>query len=547
MMEMDKLSFPDAIKTLARRLGVEICYEDGGQGQEKEWDAQDARKEELFELYRRVAGTFRHFLLEKPEGRPALDYIRGRGVSAEMIERFALGYAPAGRNWLYGFLQGKGYSEEFLDKSGLFSAHHKGFPLFAGRLIFPISDRQGRVVAFGGRALPGAVQSDGKEPPKYINSPEIETYKKGQTLFAIDLALPAIRRTKTVYLAEGYLDVIALHQAGVSNAVAPLGTAFTPDQAALLRRFAELAVLVFDSDEAGQKAAMKGIITCRKNGLSCALAVPGRSGVNPAQGAVLKDPAEILQKFGPETLKKSMECYIKDYEYIIARGKTLYDVSTPGGKKAALALLFPYLNALDSEVEREDCAGFAADSFGVDRNAARKDYSRYQAGEKSSREEVPKTDNDVHGAVEKPLHMNSELFMLTVVALNSALYPEFRAALEIREIEDSAAREIFVALEECFVHEESGMDALLSRISSETLRNFLLARAGSGEFCADGTRDPKKLMEDGIKRAKEKRLRRRLTGISMELRAGERSGYSTEDLIAEKMQIDAEIRKLEGR
>jgi DNA primase len=546
MMEMDKLTFPEAVKTLARKMGIEIVYEDGGTGTDQDREAEHTRQEELFELYRRVAGTFQYFLRENPEGRAALGYIASRGISAEMITRFRLGYAPADRNWLYGFLRKKGYSEAFLDQSGLFSARFRGMPLFANRIMFPIADRQGRTVAFSGRAMPGSARRDGAEPPKYINTPELEIYKKGQTLFAIDLAIPAIRRLKTVYIAEGNLDVIALHQAGVENAVAPLGTAFTGDQAKLLRRWAEKAALVFDSDQAGQNAADKGIITCRKNGLSCVLVPPAALPPETADPENPKDPAEILQKFGAETLKKSLECYITDFEYLISRGRSLYNVSTPEGKNRALALLFPYLEALDSEIERDDCMAAAADAFGVDREAVQKDYSRRQAGGTPAREEVFGTQGA--GLPSQPVRMNVELHLLTVVAVNPDLYPEFRKVIKMGEIEDPAAKELFIALEECFIHEERGMENLWSRISSEPLRNFIVEKGTSEEF----RRNPERLMEDGIKRIKGNRLRRRRAEIGAELRMEERNsglaagGGSLEDLLAEKMFIDAEIHKREG-
>jgi DNA primase len=550
VMEMDKLTYPEAIKTLARKLGVEMAYEDGG-GEDYDHDAENTRKEALFELYRRVAGTFQYFLKERPEGGAALGYLRSRGISDGMVERFRLGYAPADKNWLYRFLRGKGYSEEFLGTSGLFSARHRDFPLFANRLMFPIADRQGRIVAFGGRALPDAQPSSASQPSsaKYINSPETEIYKKGQTLFAIDLALPAIRRTKAVYLAEGYMDVIALHQAGVDTAVAPLGTAFTGDQAKLLRRWADTAVLVFDSDRAGQEAAVKGIVTCRQNGLSCSLVVPGGAagtGVDIENMADIKDPAEILQKNGPEHLNNLMKYVIIDFEYLIVRARSLYDVSTPEGKKQALTLFFPYLDALDSAIERDDCIGAAADAFGVDREAVSAEYRRRRSGEKPVHTEAAP-------GPARPVRMNDELFLLTVVAVNMEWYPEFRGKLEMREIEYPAAKELFVALEECFVHEESGMDALLSRISSVELRRFIAERSASAEFRGDAI--PRRLMEDGIKRIQGKRFRRRLFEIGAELRIRERNsglvaesgGCTTEELIAEKMMIDAEIRKLEGR
>jgi DNA primase len=439
-------------------------------------------------------------------------------------------------------------------------------PLFSNRLMFPIADRQARTVAFSGRAMPGAVQSDGREPPKYINSPELETYKKGQTLFAIDLAIPEIRQTKTVYLVEGNMDVIALHQAGITNAVAPLGTAFTDDQAKLLRRWAEKAVLVFDSDSAGQNAAYKGIITCRKNGLSCSVVAPDSAASKDPSAP--KDPAEILQKFGAEILNKRMKNGIIDFEYLISRGRSLYDVSSPAGKNRALALLFPWLEALDSEIERDDCIAAAADVFGVGRDAVQKDYLRFHrsregaAGNKSAVKEVPNTPDlqPVAGSLRQttssnsPVRMNDELFLLTVVSVNPDLYPELRAALKINEIEDPNAKELFIALEECYAQDENGVDDFLTRLGSEPLRVFITERGSSPEFRGA----PRRLMEDGIKRIREKRLLRRLDEITAALRRSGRkdnpgllseSGAenSLEELLAEKMLIDAELRKLEGR
>jgi DNA primase len=544
VMEMDKTSYPETIRNLARKFGVELSYEGGGDWAEESWQEEQSRKEQLFELYRRTALTFSHFLLEKPEGKPALDYLLSRGISLEMIKQFRLGYSPAARDWLYGFLQGKGYSAEFLDGSGLFSANYRGMAFFTSRLMFPIADRQGRIAAFGGRAMPGAIQSDGKEPPKYINTREIETYKKGQVLYALDLALPEIRRGKTVYLAEGYMDVIALHQAGITSAVAPCGTAFTDEQAKTLRHWADAAVLVFDADEAGQQAAVKGIITCRKNGLRCYLVKPDKSGEE------LKDPAEILQRFGAEALTKSMKCVILDFEYLIAQGKALYDTKQPQGKMQALAILYPYFDALGSQAEQDDCVQRAADEMRVEKSAVLKDYEHWQRSVRDAQK--PNLEEGLQ--TETTIPLNNELGLLAVVSVNMNLYPEFRAAVDMKDIEDANAKELFVALEECFAHEEDSLDALIARIATPKLRRFIIERGISPEFRGDEKREPRKLMEDGIRRVKEKKLRRRLSEIGAELRlrernsgSGESGGSDVDDLIAEKMFIDAEIRKLEGK
>jgi DNA primase len=569
VMEMDKLSFPEVVELLAKRFGVEIVYDASGSGQgNAQNEERGRRKEELFELYRRVAGTFHYFLTENREGEAAKQYIISRGLSQEMIDRFRLGYSPADRRWLFRFLSQKGYSREFLGASGLFSSRYPEIPLFSGRLMFPIADRQGRVVAFGGRILDESLRGDGRPAPKYINSPEMEIYKKGETLFAIDLALPEIRKTGTAYIAEGYMDAIALHQAGISNAMAPLGTAFTDDQAKLLRRWAGKLILVFDSDRAGQEAAFKGILTGRRNGFSCFVAVPGGGegegspgGSSPQEAAPPKDPADILKNFGAEALQKRVKCFINDFDYLINRAKSLYNIRDSEGKARAVAFVFPYLETLDSEVSRDACIEAAADAFGVNRSSVADDYRRFlqEAGfENRGRVKKEEFPGQSQGTGSLQIRMTDELTLLTVVAVHDMpagtdrLYPRFRSALTIKEIEDPAAKELFIALEECFVNDETGMDALLSRISSPELKKYIVERGMSKEFSIN----PDRLVADGIKKVTRKRLERRLDEIVIKLRglkndAGKspagnpasREG-ELEELLVEKMHIDAELRRL---
>ncbi|MDR1419239.1 MAG: DNA primase [Treponema sp.] len=558
IMEMDKLTFPEAVETLARRFGIEIVYEHGGYELPAE-DGGKKRAEETAELYRRVTVSFHHMLVERPEGKRALEYVESRKISRETVDRFRLGFSPADRHWLFHFLVKKGYSEEFLAVSGLFSERYPRLGFFSGRLMFPIADRHGNTVAFGGRVVPAspgepAVPQEHDPPedpaarqePKYINSRESGWYKKRETLFAIDLALPEIRKTREVYLCEGYMDVIALHEAGICNAAAPLGTAFTDEQAKLLRRWAERLNLVFDSDEAGRTAAVKAILTARRNGLPCFVVAPENLEDPGADRPAPKDPADILQLFGPETLQKCMKCFINDFEYLLARGGSIFDVSNPEGKARAVAFLFPYLEALDSDVSRDDCFTAAAEAFGAEKAAVQRDYERRRSD--TPRRGQDETPHGEGGQNEKPVVMNDELFLLAVVAFNFNWYPEFRAALSIREIEDPAAKELFVAMEECFVNEESGIDTLLARISSAVLRNFIAEKGVSGEF----TLNTERLIADGIRRVKARRLHRRLNEIVAGIRRlrheeRESPGNRLDDLLAEKIQIDNELRQLEGK
>jgi DNA primase len=540
VMEMDKLSFPEAVELLAKRAGVELVHENAG-GSPRD-DGQEKRREELFELYRRVAVSFHHFLLEKPEGAAAKQYIIARGISDAMIERFRLGYAPANRGWLHKFLTDKGYSEAFLASSGLFSRNNSRSAFFADRLVFPIADRQGRTVAFGGRVLSG----DG---PKYLNSGESEGYKKRETLFAIDLAMPEIRRTRSAYIAEGYMDVIALHQAGVGNAVAPLGTAFTDEQARLLKRWAERIYLLFDADEAGQNAALKAIMTCRKAGLESFVVTPDLGSSDTPDSPGFKDPADILKNFGPKALQESVKCCINDFEYLIKRSKSLFDLSDSLGKSRAAASLFPYLRTVDSEVSRDSYMGAIADALGVERQAVASDFLRFSQGQNGSgRGLAPKTGENADSAARRPVSLNDELFLLVAVLVNHDLYPKLRSALIVEDFDDPAARELFIALEEWFRNDMPGMDDLLSRISDGALRNFVIQQGVSEAF----SMNPERLVGDGIRKIRQKRLERRLAKIITDLRitkngqtqGGLHGGATLEDLLAEKVHLDAELRLL---
>ena len=568
IMEMDKLSFPDAVELLAKKAGVELVYENSGNGNfSAEEEEKKKKKEELYELYRRISGSFHHFLLKNPEARHALDYIISRGINREMIECFGIGYSPADRYWLSTFLSEKGYSKEFLALSGLFSKNVSSSnssstgalsSFFSGRIIFPIKDQQGRNVALGGRFLPGQVpERDGWEPPKYINSPESVIYKKGETLYALDIALPEIRRTKTAYIAEGYMDVIALHQAGITNALAPLGTAFTDAQAKLLRRWVEKVVFFFDSDEAGRAAANKGIYTCRRNGLSCAVVSP--------EAAIAKDPADILKDFGSEALQKAAKSIVSDLDFLIARARDLYGNSATEGKAKGVAFIFPYIALLDSEVARTACIEAAADAFGLLPDVVGGDYRQYASGQKAAADAKEASNFAVmERAGEKtdqPIRMNDEILLLIVVALDyvsftndakkEKLFSHFRFSLDINEFEDPNAKEIYVALEECFRYGESSMDELLVRISSSELKKVLLERSVSGEFSINA----EQFVNDGIKKIKRKDLEHRQEEIIIKLRSLKKStageGNSSEvtddaadaihELLAEKMQVDNEL------
>ncbi len=293
--EVEHLDYVETVQFLAKRLNLIIPYQDNGPQ-----DESQTEKQALLELYSRLAGTFSYCLKNTKEGNEAHTYLKKRGISEQILEDFKLGYAPSPKRWLYEMLAEKAYSPEFLAVSGLFSKTYPELCIFAGRLMFPILDRQGNAIAFGGRIIRG-------EGPKYINSPETSIYHKGKVLFGLYNALPAIRDTETAIVVEGYMDVLALHQAGCRNTVAPLGTSLTEEHVRVLSKVAKEVVLSFDSDEAGKKATNRAIELLLSQ--NCAISV--------LKNTKTKDAADYLLQFGEKDLQNLSKFSITVYEYVM--------------------------------------------------------------------------------------------------------------------------------------------------------------------------------------------------------------------------------------
>ncbi|MDA3948580.1 MAG: DNA primase [Spirochaeta sp.] len=452
--EMEGLSFPESVEILAERAGIAVettpADEEG-----------DRERRSLYELYERVTRTFSYLLEEDVRGGAAREYAHGRGLDADVRVRFELGYAVDDGRWLYRFLQRKSYSTEFLDRCGLFSRRSQGFTLFRNRLIFPIRDERRRVVAFGGRAL------SPEDRAKYINSPETPIYNKKRTLYGLHLAMEAMRRTKRVYVAEGYMDVIALQSAGVENAVAPLGTAFTEEQARLLKRWINEIYLVFDADQAGIDATFRAAGVAERVGLGCrAIAVP--SG---------KDPAELYANRGVEGVIELTERSVPVFEYLLEAAMTGINPRDSRSRELLLRKLFPYINIISSEVRRETLVGQISDTIQVSPAAVMADFTRWRKGEQpQSIAEPEKT----------PQHITTsrDMKLMLATAHDGELFAYLRGKVSPTDLDDEVARRVFYMMEDAYRHEESLPRGLVDRLDDEQLRSFVLERLTSGEFTA---------------------------------------------------------------
>jgi len=520
LRELEGISFVEAVERLAEKASVPLEYE-GEDGEPDQVSKENKLRDSLYELYERLTSTFHWMLTEHPSGKFALEYLQQRKVSDSILKSFRLGYAPKDRRWLYGFLSEKGYSPDFLSGTGLFSRDYPDRSFFSDRVIFPITDARGRGVAFGGRLLSG-------EGPKYLNSPESTIFRKQDNLFALAAASRSIRAERTALICEGYMDVLAYHQAGVENAVAPLGTAFTDGQARLLRHYAEIVVFGFDSDEAGQRAAERALIIAAKNGL--------RAKVLPIDNG--KDSAEILETMGAEELKKIAAFTINGDDFIIRRARSSYDISTSEGKALALKSLFPYMSALDSEIRLAEFADYAAREFRNKTDRILSDFEKYRSGGYKTRDVAsPPTKVPV-------IRPSADLAFLAAAALNPEQFSSIRAKVEVADLDDEASRELFLTLEECFRNEETSLDAVLGRVEDPALRIFLMEKAASGEYAIQVDR----LVRDGILNVRERSLERRRTKLVRQISEynsdREADAVSMNDLLFEKMFIDQELEKI---
>jgi DNA primase len=293
VMRQDRLSFPEAVRALAKTAGIALPEERAAGG-------GDSGREELIRVMD-LAGRFYADLLWKPAGERARAYLEQRGIDTGIARHFGLGWAPEGWETLLTFMKGEKVPEEALIAAGLAVARENragAYDRFRGRLLFPIRDLQGRVVAFGGRGF-------GDEQPKYLNSPETPLYTKGNLLYAADLARTTIQSENRALLVEGYVDCIMAHQHGFTGTVAALGTAFTPAQLALLRRYCDEVITFFDADAAGQKAAARAEELLEPTGRSMAWAV-NRSGAFEGAGTLRVKVALLPAGHDPDTFLRSV-------------------------------------------------------------------------------------------------------------------------------------------------------------------------------------------------------------------------------------------------
>lgn len=366
MMEIEGLSYPDAVRALAKRVGMEVP-------EDEQYQSRYRQQERLWALCKEAA-RFYHAQLYLPAGAEGLRYAQKRGMSKSTLTKFGIGFAPNAWNGLVDAMRAKGYTDQELRDAGLVSEKNgRIYDRFRNRLMFPIIDVRGNLIGFGGRVMDDST-------PKYLNSPETVIFNKRKNLFALNLA----KKSKLGYLilVEGYMDAVALHQYGFDCAVASLGTSLTEEHATLLSRYTEQVVLIYDGDEAGQNATRRAIPMLEKAGLQ----------VKVLRMRDAKDPDEFLKKYGADKFKVLLEESANRVEYQLDAIRRKYDLREDEQRVKFVQEAAELISSLGSAVQREVYGSRAAEAAGISMEAMKleveKAYRRRTAKEKKKQERI---------------------------------------------------------------------------------------------------------------------------------------------------------------
>ena len=346
VMEYENYTFAEAVKLLADRAGVEIPEIEYSQEAKEKANL----KATLLEV-NKLAAKYFYAQLKSEQGKQAYSYLTNRGLSEEVITSFGLGYSNKYSDDLYKYLKMKGYSDEILVQAGLITANEKkgAYDKFWNRVMFPIMDANNKVIGFGGRVM-------GQGEPKYLNSPETPVFDKSRNLYGLNRARTS--RKSYFLLCEGYMDVISLHQAGFTNAVASLGTAFTPGHAALIKRYVNEVYLTFDSDEAGTKAALRALPILKEAGITAKI----------IRMEPYKDPDEFIKNLGVEAFEERINKARNGFLFSLEILERDYDMNSPEGKTAFFNEVAKRLTQFEEEIERSNYIEAVAEKYhlGVD-------------------------------------------------------------------------------------------------------------------------------------------------------------------------------------
>ena len=500
IMQYDNCGFPEAVQTLAQRAGIELPEQEMS---EEERQRQDLRSR-ILEANRLAAGYY-YYQLRSPAGASGMAYFRERALTDETMKSFGLGYAGMSSNNLYRYLRSKGLNDQVLSQSGLITIDERrgASDKFWNRVMFPIMDVNRRVIGFGGR-----VMGDGK--PKYLNSPETLIFDKSRTLYGFYAA----RRSKENFLilCEGYMDVIAMHQAGFTNAVATLGTSLTQQHCIILRRYVQDVILSYDSDEAGIRAALRAIPMLRNAGVTARILH-----LDPC-----KDPDEFIKKNGAEAFRQRLEQAENSFLFEISILERGYRLKDPDSKTAFLRQAASRIAGFELEVQRESYIETLAEKYHVSQDGLRRMVLQYLKNGLAEREnEAPSAADLLRNGMEPQLSsrvpgrtvkeegvLASERLLLCWMADHPEACRQIRQYLEAEDFSPGIYREIASVLYEQLETGSVDIGAIMNRFSGEEEQREC-ARIFSSQLSGVEAKQEEKAVRELIRTIVDTSLRRK--------------------------------------
>jgi DNA primase len=429
----ENVSFPEAVRLLAERVGIRLAWE-----QDAEGAAQRRLKERLFDLMEQITRRWQTVLASDAAGQPAREYLARRGVSPRAIQTFRLGAAPPAWDDTVNWARSKGFDPDLVEQAGLIIRREDGsgyYDRFRGRLIFPICDEQGRVIAFSGRVLTADADT-----AKYINSPETPLFHKSRVFYGLDKSRRAILDAGFAVVCEGQLDLIACHEAGVANVVAPLGTAFTEDHARLLRRYTTEVVLCFDSDEAGQKAMSRALEILLEAGIVVRVALV------PAP----HDPDSFIREHGAEAFQSLVRNAEDFFDYHLKRLCSIHDLGTEHGRLRVLEEMGRLLLKTRNDLIIETHARKTAAVLGVSEAAVRSEFRKLEGRARHDRGPAEPAPPEPGPAAPPPL----EEWLLRLLLQHGALIPWAGQHISPDWLQHEGARRV---VQICFQYHRQGV------------------------------------------------------------------------------------------
>ncbi|SEG60019.1 DNA primase [Bryocella elongata] len=522
VMKMDSVSFPEAVRAVATKMGIAIPARTFDSPQEA---AEAGIRRQLIDIHEAATQYFQQSL-SSPEAARAREYLTGRGVTPETIQKFRIGYAPESFNDMRERL-GKFFKDDVLRQSGLFSSKEQAdgsagpmYAKFRKRITFPITNEQGKTIAFTARALDSS-DVDPKAGPKYLNSPETLLYTKGNVLFNLDKAKTAIRKLEFALLVEGQMDCIRVFTSGIENVIATSGTAFTEAQVRLLSRFAKKIVLNFDPDDAGQNAAEKTLTMLVEEDFEVrVVTLPGGL-----------DPDRFILENGIAAYTEQVRGATRYADYLIERARAQFGTRTGEAKQKALNFLLPHIKRLPSAIARAEFAENAAQKLGIESSLVRQELKNAaQHRLESVKAAEPRAVTEVERILLKALVLPDADSARALAAEKLGAYPEWYS--------DLASAPVLEVLANAPVP-DNPLEAAPDQASRALLASALLTASETGdEITAER-------VQHALERLHADYVDRRLREIRQQMAEAQRRGDEAElmRLAQEKMRLDRERKR----